>query len=82
MRTEKEILTNRFGLEFEVEKVFCVKDDCGNDVNQFCFDEYNCAKLIVYRDATALFPVAEEQVQIAQILTVGIQHYMKGGTHA
>mgnify|MGYP000154886932 FL=1 len=76
MKTKKEIHVNRFGLEIETEIRFVEKDDSGNVLNDYFVDEYNMAKMALYKDATALLPFDKEQEGIANILSIGIANYI------
>lgn len=76
MKTKKEIHVNQFGLEIETEIMFIEKDDAGNVVNDYFVDEYNMAKMLVYKNATQLLPFEQEQSEIANILSIGVENYI------
>ena len=77
MKTKTEIHANRFGLEFPVELRFVEKDDFGNVINDWFVDSYDFAKMALYKDATGLLPFEQEQKEIANILTMGVNNYLK-----
>jgi len=64
-------------LEFPVEMRFVEKDDLGNKVNDWMVDSYEFAKMALYKDATELLPLETEQKEIANILSIGIENYLK-----
>jgi hypothetical protein len=81
MKTKKEILTNRFGLEFEVEMLFVEFDDKGKPLNEWCVNGHDSAKMLVYKDSTELLSKEEEEKQIQLIMQCGIESILnaKGG---
>jgi hypothetical protein len=57
---ETDIITNQFGLEFEVEKELI------NGI--WMIDEYNTAKCLLYKDRRSLLPFEQEQKEISVII--------------
>lgn len=70
MKKKKEQLANQHGLDIEVESGFIP------ETGEWMFDEYNVAKLLVYRDMVSLLPPDEEQKRIALVMSVGIFRYL------
>lgn len=70
MKTKTEITVNRFGLEYETKLVFVEK------INDWCIDEYEAAKMALYKDATELLPFDKEQEGIAKIISIGVANYI------
>lgn len=68
-----DIMTNRNGLEFEAESQYVQ--------GEWCLNEYNAAKMVVYANATELLPPEEEEKQIRQIMRCGVEAVLnrKGG---
>lgn len=76
---ERQIRVNQHGLAIEVEAKYIAS------VKEWCFDVYNCAKLMLYHDRTELLAHDEEQRQIAMLISSGVFSQMndeKGGNHA
>lgn len=61
-----DIVTNRFGIEFEVEIQFVKRDDFGREVNEWMMDNYNMAKMLAYKDRTLPMSKADESLAIAE----------------
>lgn len=76
MKTRKETIENAHGLKVEVESFFVERTDAGVLFNDWAFDEYNTAKLLVYRDQDTLLSQAEEQRRIAHVLSIGPMNYL------
>lgn len=57
---KNEMVTNDFGLEIEIEKEFIE--------NEWFIDEYNIAKMLLYKHRTSLLPLAQEQQEISKIM--------------
>ncbi len=72
MKTKTEITVNQHGLEFETNLIFV------DEVNDWFVDDYEMAKMALYKDATQLLPFAEEQEGIAKILSIGVANYLNG----
>lgn len=82
MKAERRVLVNAKGLEIEVEQVFIEKDEAGNEVNEYCMSLYDSAKCAVYADLDKKLPIQEEQMRIANMMSVlhnKIGHHRKGG---
>lgn len=78
MKTKKEILTNRHGLEFEVEMQYMLADDNGKPINEWCVNEHDSAKMLVYANATELLPPEEEEKQIQLMMKCGVEALLNG----
>ena len=81
MKARKITLTNCKGFDFEVEMVFQPADGNGKPLNEWCIDERNTAKMIVYANATELLPLDEECKLIDKIMAAGVGNILnrKGG---
>lgn len=75
-KTKKETVINKLGFEFEIEKVFVKTDDFDNNVNQYCIDEYNAAKMALYSNKVSLYPPHVEAEKISHIISIGVSNYI------
>lgn len=71
-----EIFENAHGLSFEVEMLFIEKDELGNPVNEWCVNDYNMAKMYLYKDANKLMPIEDEKKAIEEILQIGVMNML------
>lgn len=76
-KTKKHIVTNKHGLDFEVELFFIAKDDNGHAINEWMFDEYNVAKCVLYQDRKQLLPLEQERQAIGQIMTANSDYFQE-----
>lgn len=76
MKVETITRVNRHGLSVPYERVFFEVDDFGEPLNEWHVDMENLAKLILYSDAKELLPIEQEKAAIAEILSVGVEHYL------
>ena len=78
MKTKKEVLTNKNGLEFEVEMQYMLADDNGKPINEWCVNEHDSVNMLVYANATELLPPEEEEKQIQLIMKCGVEALLNG----
>lgn len=72
-----ELNTNRFGIKFSVELVYCERDDNGSPVNDWMISERGAAKMIAYRDAKRKLTRSEENAEVERILKYGVMDTLK-----
>lgn len=76
MKKVKVTHVNRFDISFQIETYFVKVDDFGNKVNDWFIDNYNVAKMILYSGAKESLTKEQEEKGIAEILSVGVEHYL------
>ena len=72
----KDVFVNELGLEIPIELKWFEKDDAGNEVKEWMLDEYNLAKMIFYKEATALLDPKTEADEIAKLISIGAHNLL------
>lgn len=75
--TKNQEHTNRYGIKFSVSVTYWRYDDACNAVNDWCMNEYNTAKMVLYANARKKPGVAEEEAGIRRILDFGLANALK-----